>query len=140
MVTLRSGRTLERVYLVDAEQYIRYWGVWPEADPGKNSLSMGEVVEVDESPHRLPAALANRVYDAGESGMGFCVFTVVLRDGRKLPYLTGNAVDFPQLPAGVNTSDIADVMPHVPGSSFSDREPHADERDAAYFWCLYRAA
>jgi hypothetical protein len=89
--------------------------------------------------HRLPADLANKLYARGESGMGYMVFTIVLRDGRRLPRVTGNLVDFPALPDGVTTSDIADVVPEG-SDAFKDRHPRADEGAAPSVWCLYGVA
>jgi hypothetical protein len=137
-VTLRTGEIRDLVYVVEAESYFAMWGVWPEADSAKRSLPIEEVSAIDESPLRLPAALANKVYAAGESGMGYYTFTVVLRDGTKLPYTTGDAVDFPLLPSGVTTDDVADVLPGYGGGRFHDRAPRPDESDADYWWCLYR--
>lgn len=129
-VTLTSGETRDYVYVVDAERYIRIWGVWPSDDDAKESVSMADVVGIEDSPRRLPAVLANKIYEAGESGMGYVVFTVVLNDGRRLPYVTGNAVDFPSLPPGVTTDDVADVLPHEGRGEFVDRLPRDDEQTA----------
>src|SRR5215218_6564247 len=98
-----TGAVRDFVYVVDAERYIPAWGIWPEDDPAKDSVPVSDVQGIEESPYRLPAELANKLYDAGESGMGYAAFTLVLRDGRRLPYVTGNAVNFPALPAGVTT-------------------------------------
>jgi hypothetical protein len=135
-VRLTSGEMRDFVYLIDADAYIRRWGPWPPE--AKNVVSVQDVVAVEESPHRLPAALANRLYERGESGMGYTIFTVVLRDGRRLPRVTGNAVDFPALPDGVTTGDIVDVL-HEGREAFTDRRPSADEGTASYAWCLYRS-
>jgi hypothetical protein len=137
-VRLGSGRMRDFVYVVEAEPYMRAWGVWPEDDEAKVSIAMGDVVEVQESPNRLPVELANKLYDAGESAMGSTVFTAVLRDGRRLTYATGNAVDFPSLPPGVEGGDIVDVVLGEGGDTFRDRRPAARETSAPYAWCLYR--
>lgn len=75
-VTLRSGQTDDVVYIAKAESYIAAWGVRPEDDAAKRSVSIADVVDITESPRRLPATFANRLYDSGESGMGYSVFTV----------------------------------------------------------------
>jgi hypothetical protein len=139
-IRLGSGEWRDFVYVVDADAYKRLWGIWPEDDPGKESVALQDVVEIQESRHRLPAALANKLYEAGESGMGYTVFTVVLRDGRRLPYVTGNAVDFPTLPPGVTSDDIVDVLPHEGRNALKSPGPAPEETDAAYAWCLYRSA
>ncbi len=138
-VQLASGEVRDFVYVVDAARYIRVWGVWPEDDTAKASVTVADVVEVEESPHRLPVELADKLYEAGESGMGYTAFTVVLRDGRRLPYVTGNAVDFPWLPAGVTSEDIVDVLPHEGRDAFKDRPIRPEDGTAPYAWCLYRS-
>ncbi|WP_022928309.1 hypothetical protein [Patulibacter americanus] len=137
-VRLRSGAWRDYVYVLDADEYHRAWGVWPADDRAKREILVDDVVEIEESPHRLPAALASRIYAGGESGMGYTMFTVVLRDGRRLPRVVGNAVDFPVLPVGVTTDDVADVV-REGREVFRHRSPRPDEGAAHYAWCLYRA-
>lgn len=137
-VTLRSGATLDRVYVVEEEPYLRAWGIRPEDDPAKSSVDLAEVERIEESPLRLPPPLANKIYAAGESGMGYTVFTLVLADGRSLPYTTGNAVDFPLLPAGIRMADVVDALPHDGRETFRDRLPREEESTADYYWCTYR--
>ena len=133
-VQLKDGRIFDRVYVVECRSYVRAWGVWPDQDPNKRSIRIEDVIAIEESPVRMPAHLANKMYAAGESGMGYCVFVLVLRDGRRLPYMTGNAVDFPDLPEGVTTDAIADLLPHA-----RERQPGYYRRSAEYYWCLYRS-
>lgn len=137
-VRLASGELRDFVYVVDADAYIRAWGIWPEDDDAKTAVALEDVVAVEESPHRLPVDLANKLYEWGESGMGYTLFTVVLRDGRRLPRVTGNAVDFPALPEGVTTHDIVDVL-REGRDVFQHRGPGPDEGTAPYAWCLYRS-
>ena len=94
-VTLASGVVVDRVYVVDVGPYSRKWGIDPTLDKGKRSIAVEHVVRIESSPSRLPASLANKLYAAGESGMGYTIFVVVMRDGSRLPFLTGGAVDFP---------------------------------------------
>ena len=135
-VVLRTGQTYDRVYLVEARRYIRVWGLWPE-DSAKKTVELGEVERLEESRLRLPAQLANKVYDAGESHMGCHVFTVILSDGRRLPCATGNAVDFPSLPEGVTSADVVDVVPHEGGIGDGSGPPAQLGPDC--HWCLYNA-
>ncbi len=115
-----------------ALSYLTYWRIEPEQE-----LAIEAVAAVRESLYRLPAALANKLYESGETGMGYYVFTVVLRDGRRLPYTTGGLVDFPALPSGVTTADIVDVDPNVVDSRFHDRAPLPEESPRTVTWCLY---
>ncbi len=143
LVRLADGTALDRVYVVQAEPHIRLWGIWPEHDRGKRSLSIDEVVQIGESPSRLPARLVTKMYEAGESGMGYCRFVLILRDGRRLPYVTGGAVDFVDLPPGVTPDHVLDLLPHE-GAELHWEGPTADRADASdwgeigYAWCLYR--
>lgn len=138
-VRLRSGAWHDRVYVVEADAYRRVWGAWPEDDGARRAIAIEDVVEIEGSPHRLPAALATAQYAGGESGMGYVILTVVLRDGRRLPRVLGNALDFPALPVGVTTEEIVDVV-REGRDVFRDRSPRPDEGTAPYAWCLYRPA
>jgi len=137
-VTLISGDIVDRVVIVEADSYLTAWGVWPADDAGKRSVAIQDVTQIADSPVRLPAELANQLYAAGESGMGYVIFTVVLRDGRRLPFVAGNLVDFPALPSGVGTADIVDVLAHQGPEEFRGRGPYRHEQSAPYQWCLFR--
>jgi hypothetical protein len=84
---------VDGVYVADAAQYIDLWGILPEFDSHKRSVPIDDVVGIEESPTRIPAHPASKMYEAGESAMGGCIFTLVLEDGRRPPCSTGNAVD-----------------------------------------------
>src|SRR5687767_7604316 len=112
LVTLKDGQKIDCVYIVPEHPYIKIWGVFPEDDSGKESVLIGDVSEIEESPSRLPAKIANKIYDAGESGMGYCVFTLVFNDSSTQAYITGNAIDFFPLPEGKSAKDIEDVLIH----------------------------
>lgn len=101
--------------------------MWPAAD-----IPIGSVARIEESPFRLPARLATKMYEAGESAMGGCVFTLVLQDGRELVCQTGNAVDFVDLPDDVHPRAIVDLIPHA------GRERRTDCGPAEFAWCFYR--
>lgn len=118
------------VYVLDAQSYIDVWGVWPEDDQGKHSISIADVVHLAESPCRIPAHIASELYRAGESGMGHCIFTLVFSDGTEQAYISGNAVDFVRLPRGKSTADIAAAIPHKGRNTASIGAPE-------YSWCLF---
>jgi hypothetical protein len=130
-VVLADGVTHERVYIQDAQSYISTWGVWPEDDPGKRSLDLTQVVAIRESSDRLPAPIARSIYEAGESGMGYTIFTLVFRDGSTRAYVAGNAIDFVTYPAGKSSSDVVSVVPH----EGRDASPYSDP--IQYAWCLH---
>lgn len=129
-ITLRSGVELPCVYVVDSKRYIQAWGVWPEDDRAKRSVPIGSVLKIEDSPNRLPAHLADELYRAGESGMGYTVFTVEFANGKQRAYLTGNAVDFIVPPHGVRASESLHVRPH-------DGRHEAKPCSLEYYWCLY---
>ncbi|HLA93869.1 MAG TPA: hypothetical protein VJO36_10070 [Actinomycetota bacterium] len=139
-VVLRTGEVVDRVYVSDARSYINRSGSWPWEATGVLYIPIAEISEIRPSPSRIPARFANEMYRAGESGMGYFVYTLVLRDGRRLPYVTG-AVDFPNLPRGVSPAHIVDLLPHVgrselqPEGHWTD-DPH--QQGADYHWSLYR--
>jgi hypothetical protein len=88
----------------------------------------------------MPAHLATRLYSAGESGQGYEIFTMDLRSGQSLVFVTGNVVDFPDLPEGVTTGDILDVHPHE-GRERTARESYRGSAEFRWFYFLpYDAA
>ena len=129
-VTLNSGEAIDRVFIVAAQPYISHWGIWPDQDSHKHEVQLEAVAEIQDSPCRLPARFANELYLAGESGMGYTVFTVRFKDGTEQAYAAGNVVDFISFPAGQTSADIVEVLPH----GGRDR---AVANNIPYFWCLH---
>ena len=130
-VTLKSGEVLNNVYVTEVKKYLKVWGVLPDEDPAKESVLINDVIKIEESPNRLPPKLATKLYESGESGMGYTIFTLVLNNGLQIPIVTGNAIDFVDLPNGFSTSDIKDVIPHEGRNNNPQPGP-------SYTWCLYR--
>jgi hypothetical protein len=134
----QSGEWRDRVYLVEALSYAETWGLDAE---GRDYLPLSDIAAIDESQTRLPPALANKLYEAGESGTGYCVFALATGDGRRVPCLTGNVVDWIELPADVSAGDITEAYPHEGLSEWFDN-PEKTQRtfahNAAFAWCLYR--
>lgn len=129
-VVLTDGSSHERVYIQDAQSYVASWGVWPEDDQGKRAIDITHVVLIRESRDRLPQRFARVLYYAGESGMGYSVFTLRFKDGTSQAYIGGNAVDFVEYPPGKSTADIASIVPH----EGRDQNPR---QLPAYVWCLH---
>jgi hypothetical protein len=129
-VTLRDGRILDTVYIEPEMPYLRWWGVYPEDDRGKRFVQVEDVVKVEDSPTRLPAQFANQIYDHGESGMGYTIFTVVFSDGERQVCITGNAVDFIRYPSGKGPNDVLSVLPYKGRNSQQVGAPD-------WYWCLY---
>ena len=129
-VILKDGQAIDRVFVVEHDSYLMTWGVMPKDDPGKKSIFIEDVKEILESPFRMPADSASKLYDYGESGMGNVLFTVKFDNGQIINALTGNAVDFPPIPAGLTTKNIIEV---TPGAQSKNAIEGPD-----YFWCLFR--
>ena len=130
-VTLHDGSVVERVYVVPADRYIAEWGVWPAEDPAKEEVDILSVAAIRDSSSRLPAKFANELYRAGESGMGYTIFTVRFKDGSSLATGTGNAVDFIAYPQGQSSSAVKRVIPHL-----GRNDPQISSAPD-YRWCLY---
>jgi hypothetical protein len=72
------------------------------------------------------------MYAVGESGMGYCIFTLHFADGTRQPYCTGNLIDFPQMPAGKSVHDVVALKPNQ-GRGEESLSTHQ------YHWCLFGA-
>ena len=130
-VTLKNGDKLDNVYVQEEQSYLKAWGVMPDADPGKRYVLIEDVTEITESPNRLRPELANKIYKAGESGMGYCLYKLVLDNGQTIDVCVGNAVDFVPLTDGLTAKNIKDVLPHQASRKNFVNGPE-------YYWCLYK--
>jgi hypothetical protein len=130
---LRNGEVFDTVYIVPEQQYLNHWGVYPEDDAAKRWIRVEDIVQLEDSPCRLPAHFANQLYQSGESGMGYTVFTVVFRDGERQACVTGNAVDFIRYPIGKTSADVQSVIPH------EGRRDDSLVKSPQWYWCLYSA-
>jgi len=130
-VKLLNGEEIENVYIVEEKSYMKVWGVMPDADKGKKFVLIENIFEIQESPNRLKPNLANKIYQAGESGMGYCLFKIIFKNGEQLDVASGNAVDFVPLPVGQFENDIVDVLPHQ-----GSRINYVESPD--FYWCLYK--
>jgi hypothetical protein len=129
-VALRDGSFRDFVYVQEVGAWASRWigkGLIPE-----RRMTVDEVTSVAESRRRLPIAIANQLYDVGETGMGYYVFTLVFDDGREVPCLTGGAVDFIDLPDELDPARVVDVRVGVPTIELSKYANAAD-----YLWCFY---
>lgn len=125
-----TGESLTCVYLVEENGYFRQWGVWPEMDAAKRAVDINRVASIAESPKRLPWRYAKKIYDSGESGMGYHIFTISFENGAKQVVTSGGAVDFVEFPNGLRGDNITDVILHVNRGSPSTSVPD-------YYWSLY---
>ena len=132
-MTLASGDVIDRVYIASVGEYIENWG-W---DARREYISIADVTRIAPSPLALPPGIAEKIYAAGESGMGYFIYTLVMKDGSRLPFATGDAVDFPNWPPGALPGDVVDVLPGEGRDAFADHRPGPTQSGAAYAWCLY---
>src|ERR1700729_2751700 len=79
-LTLKDGRKLERVACIE-EAHGLYAKAW---------IPLEDIENVEQSPFRLPVAIANEIYHSGESGMGYCLFPLQLSDGESIVCATGS--------------------------------------------------
>jgi hypothetical protein len=91
------------------------------------------VASLEETSERMPAILASKLYAAGESGMGYQIFTMKFDDGTSLVFATGNVVDFPDYPIGYDSRRIVDVLPHQ--GREESKNGFRGQRD--FQWCFY---
>jgi hypothetical protein len=72
------------------------------------------------------------MYAIGESGMGYCIFTLEFTDGTRQAYATGNLIDFPEMPRGKSVSDVIALRANQGrGEHTLGSQP--------YYWCLFAA-
>jgi len=132
-VTLKNGDILDNVYIAEVNSYLKDWGMLPNDDSGKMSILIEEVESITSSPNRLKPELANKLYKAGESGMGYCIFKIIFDNKQTLDVLSGNAVDFVPTPTGLTTKNIKDVLPHE-----GSRTNYVNGLE--YYWCLFQGS
>jgi len=128
-VTLRNGQTFDCVYIVELKTYIRTQGQHPDEKKGNNFLSIDDVVDIEESPSRLPSHITNKIYKSGETGMGYTISTFIFKDGSKEAFI--NAHDFIDYPLGKNKDDIIDVLPHQ-----GQNDPNL-KNGPSFYYCIY---
>jgi len=91
-----------------------------------------DIISIWESPLRLPATFANQLHEAGESGMGYMLFTVTFSWWCRFDYLQSR-VDFINYPPGKGPSKIKSVLPHT-----GRRDSKVQHQPApVYYWCVF---
>lgn len=130
-VVLTNGDVIDTAYIESEQPFLRLWGAHPEKPW---SINVEDIAEAADSPSRLPARFATELYRAGESGMGYAIFTVVYADGLREAWGGGNTVDFIRYPPGRGPDDVAKVIPHE-----GRADPNIMTRPRAHV-CLYSAS
>ena len=106
--TLRDGAVIERLGIIESPHDLEL------------EVSVRDLASLEESPFRIPAHLANKAYSAGETGMSYYAFALILDSGERLEYVIGAPlIDFPELPENVTKDNIVDLIPY----RHSDRLP-----------------
>ena len=109
--TLRDGAVIERLGIIESAYDVDF------------PVSVRDLASVEESPFRIPAHLANKAYSAGETGMSYYAFALILDTGERLEYVIGRPlIDFPELPGNVTKDNIVDLIPYR----------HSDKLPASY--------
>jgi hypothetical protein len=130
-VLLYDGSVMSNVYVQEAVAWFEQWGVDPEDDPDKQSILVDNVIEIRESPFRMPVRIANTLYQAEPLGREESLFQLVLKNGSFLNCRTGEMLDLLDWPTGVTPDQVIDVrIDFIVDTS-------AEVRDAEYWWCLY---
>jgi len=119
-VEMKSGLVHENAYIVDYDLFVKTWlgRTPPNEENNPMYISIDAVTSIKNSPNRLPAHLANKLYDAGETGMGYSAFKIMYDNGTSLNVVTGNAVDFVPSAVGLTPNNIIDVLPHQRSKDF----------------------
>jgi hypothetical protein len=131
---MKDGSVNSYVYVADSVSYFPEWGVDPEDDPDKRSVSIQEISKIRESPFRLPPAIATELLHrpgwGGREGIGG--FFVRLEGGRNLHCVaTGDAVDFLDWPEGVTPDQVTELLG---GPVYGEV---LEARGAKYWWALH---
>jgi hypothetical protein len=122
-LVLNDGRIVQRAICVEDHRGFTTAG-WIHPDT---------VAKIELSPERMPATLASKLYAAGESGMGYVIFKMKMKDGTSHVFGTGNVVDFPDFPEGYSTDDVEDVFPH----QGREESKQGYRRGRSFEWCFY---
>lgn len=136
MVKTRDGSQFERVCFVEETFFNDVWGLRLEKG---NSVHVSEIVKICESPYRLPAQFASRLYELGETGMGYHRFWITLNSGKVLLCTMGNILEFPDL----SSDDFADGIANI--KLYDDKEAMMPQdaavlevMPASFKWCVYQ--
>jgi len=122
-ILLKDGRVVPRVICVeDHRGFITDGWIHPDS-----------VAEITPTTERMPGRLASKLYAAGESGMGYELFTMKMKDGTSHIYVTVGVVDFPDFPEGYETNDVMDVYPHEGRAQTN----YGCRHDRPFEWCYY---
>ncbi len=130
-VMLKDSMKYENVLFTDSHSFGKVWKIWPSINVEGKEINVSDIVDLKESKSRLPAVFAHKLYQAGETRMGFIDFTVEFKDGTNQAYCSPGIIDFINYPSGKSNNDIMRVLPHK-----GIRKNQMDEPE--FFWCLFK--
>lgn len=128
--TLRDGTEHPAVLFVRLSPDEGAWA--EELERAGRCLHPEQVVAVRESPIRLPALLANRLYEAGAATQREYLFHAVTKDGQRFTARAEQVVDFISLPEPHQPEHLAEVYP-VESAAAED----AVLSTVPFRWCFY---
>ena len=109
-VTLNDGRVQQCTYLMSVLAAKRWW--WIKTD-SKHQIQVQNIVSISPSPYRLQESLANKILEAGETGMGYTSGVFQFKNGKTLPWVTTESMEFMGLPDEYSIHDIIDIKLHI---------------------------
>ncbi len=109
-------------------------GDWAEEEGRQGRCIQPEdVVSAYPSPHRLPAVLADRLYELGAATKRDYRYDILFGRGQKVRVHCTQVVDFPDLPPGCSAADAREAHP-VPDADGEDGEMRSS---LPFKWCYY---
>ncbi|TNE60883.1 MAG: hypothetical protein EP335_17755 [Alphaproteobacteria bacterium] len=103
-IVLKDGSTRARVAILVGGFGASGWAVGADRE-----IVWNDVQYVHESPERLPARIANKLYEVGEAGMGYLLFWLEDASGRTARCYSGNVVDFGYVADAANDFDRTSI-------------------------------
>jgi hypothetical protein len=110
-VRLADGRHLDCVYAMTAQESLKGGLISRLEMSGLGRINADDVAAIAASPRRIPRSFATTLRSAGESGMGYWVFTAVFSWWRRKEYVQ-SFLDFLEYPAGMGPANLRSVLPN----------------------------
>ena len=97
-------------------------------------IEADKITDIQKCDYQLPPVWANKLYEYGETGMGYRIFSLIFRDGKTVSYITSNIVDFLKLPESYTYDDIIDVKRY---GKYDEDIPQKPLRGLLNITCYY---
>ena len=125
-VTLNDGSIFSRVIIRRAEKYYH---------DSNEIIPASRIVEIRESPFRLPSTWSNSIYSEGETGMDYFCYRTHFKDGSTTDFVTPSIVDFPEFSDGKTSEDVLKVETF---HQLSQPFDYKDGKSSKYCRCYFR--